>query len=318
MVDEELITAACLQCQKPAHLQCSRCHGARYCSAACQRAHFGLHKKTCEPHVVEIVATMEFEEIQRLVSSCSKGGVVRFGPGTFKTSATTRVVDSQRSERLADGSLGVGDLALPLLLLVSKSMTVIGCCTQSTTGIESETELLFGIIVNPTKADDCGRLIIRNLTIRAEVEIKDNAFKQIELFSVGIDASATRIPGYVIRVDALGIGNCNGEKGVLLERCEIYGGWDGINNSGRQNRLYIKDCEVRFACCRGIFSNSHFVIEDSEVSNCGSYGIKDRAGRTMRGNNDIQQGPWDEDNMSLDAAEYKDFTAKLFGSRQEP
>ncbi len=74
---------------------------------------------------------------------------------------------------------------------------------------------------------------------------------------------------------------------------EIYGGSDGVGSNGLHTQLHIKDCEIRFAHCRGIFSNSHLIIENSEVSNCGSYGIKDRFGRTLRGDNDIQPGPWD-------------------------
>lgn len=289
-------TVPCFNCQQNAHLLCSRCRVARYCSVNCQRAHFAAHKASCVPPAIEIVPTMEFDEIQDLVSGCKKGGVIHFSSGVFKPSAATREVDSQRKERQADGSLGVGSVSLPVPLLITRAITLKGSCTRSATGIEDETVLPFGIVIDPSGTQDAagGKLVICNLKIKVEIEIKENAFQRIELSTVMIDANAHRIPEYILRVDALKIGECRGAKGVLLNHCEIYGGWDGIDNNGSNTRLHIKDCEIRFACCRGIFSNNHFTIEDSEVSNCGSYGIKDRGGRTMLGDNDIQTGPWDE------------------------
>jgi hypothetical protein len=29
---------------------CSRCHAVVYCSVACQKAHWTIHKKVCRPH----------------------------------------------------------------------------------------------------------------------------------------------------------------------------------------------------------------------------------------------------------------------------
>ena len=60
-----------------------------------------------------------------------------------------------------------------------------------------------------------------------------------------------------------------------------------------QADVYIKGSDIRFAG-RGIFANSHFTVEDVEISNCSSYGMKTRAGCTRKGDNDIQPSPWDD------------------------
>ncbi|KAK3238703.1 hypothetical protein CYMTET_51302 [Cymbomonas tetramitiformis] len=73
----------------------------------------------------------------------------------------------------------------------------------------------------------------------------------------------------------------------------IFGGGDGLMHSSHETKLHLKDCEIRWAESRGIFANSSFVIEDTEISNCGSYGIKCRGGCEVKGGCDIQSGPWD-------------------------
>lgn len=79
---------------------------------------------------------------------------------------------------------------------------------------------------------------------------------------------------------------------VLLVDCEVFGGDDGLMISNAD--VHIKDSDIRFARCRGIFANDHFTVEGVEVSNCGSYGMKTRGGCTRLGDdNDIQPGPWD-------------------------
>ena len=38
----------CFACGAPADKKCSKCHGARYCSEACQRKHWPHHKAACK------------------------------------------------------------------------------------------------------------------------------------------------------------------------------------------------------------------------------------------------------------------------------
>jgi hypothetical protein len=201
---------------------------------------------------------MDIDQIQQLVNGCGKGGLVHFGPGKYKSTTTH--------------------------LLISKGMTIIGSCIRSVTGIKTETELPFKIIVNPSNKDR-SKLLIRNISIigKEGIEIKDNHLSRLELKEIKIRAEKDS--------DAVIIHNCMGGA-ILLNWCEIYGGSDGISNTGMNTQLHIKDCEIRFAKYRGILSNNNFTIEDSEVSNCGSYGIKDRGGHTSIGDNDIQAGPW--------------------------
>lgn len=41
------LQASCIRCNKPSEHRCGRCGRATYCSAACQRAHWALHKSSC-------------------------------------------------------------------------------------------------------------------------------------------------------------------------------------------------------------------------------------------------------------------------------
>lgn len=46
-------TRVCASCgrENPSMFKCSRCHVDRYCNAACQRAHWTIHKPICAKHV---------------------------------------------------------------------------------------------------------------------------------------------------------------------------------------------------------------------------------------------------------------------------
>ena len=129
-------------------------------------------------------------------------------------------------------------------------MTINGSCVRSLTGIKTVTELPFKIIVNPSDKDR-SKLLIRNLSIIGKgIEIKDNRLSRLELKEVKIRAEKDD--------DALTIHNCIGGP-ILLDWCEIYGGSDGISNTGMNTQLHIKDCEIRFAKCRGILSNNNLL-----------------------------------------------------------
>jgi hypothetical protein len=110
-------------------------------------------------------------------------------------------------------------------------------------------------------------------------------------------------PGCVARFERVHV---DGDKGrpdddaitikarqARFEDCEVFGGSDGLHLADVGD-CYIKNSDIRFAQDRGIFANSHFTVENVEVSNCGGYGMKTRGGCTRVGqDNDIQPGPWD-------------------------
>ena len=78
---------------------------------------------------------------------------------------------------------------------------------------------------------------------------------------------------------------------ILVSGCTIIGGSDGLYID--TGNVHIYKSTIHSAADRGIFADSSFVIEDSTVKNCGSYGIKTRAGCVRRGKCNIQSGPWD-------------------------
>ena len=89
------------------------------------------------------------------------------------------------------------------------------------------------------------------------------------------------------------MGDC---RRLLISGCCIHDGSDGLGLNGSCAQVLIKDSEIKYCCCRGIFANDSFTIEDSEVSSCGSYGMKTRGGCFRKGTCHIQPGPWDNCN----------------------
>lgn len=61
--------------------------------------------------------------------------------------------------------------------------------------------ILYYVIVHPAQEETIkggvqgGNLVLSNLRIGADVQIKDNCFQRIKMTNVQIDAIATRIPG---------------------------------------------------------------------------------------------------------------------------
>ena len=149
----------------------------------------------------------------------------------------------------------------------------------------AETVIEAPIEVKQDSATRGGLLRIANLRATQGMVVDSNNFERVDLCKVHVSQE----PG---RDDCLVINDCTGKQ-VLLDDCEVYGGGDGLGHYGRSTKLHVKNSAIRFAQSRGIFANDDFVIEDSEVSNCGGYGIKMRGGCTYRGDNDIQPGPWD-------------------------
>ena len=81
-------------------------------------------------------------------------------------------------------------------------------------------------------------------------------------------------------------------KKLLIYCCEITGGSDGLSLMDRSTKAKIDQTDIQLAISRGIFANVNFEIKDSEIYNCGGYGIKGRQGWTDIGGNNLQPGPW--------------------------
>ena len=75
------------------------------------------------------------------------------------------------------------------------------------------------------------------------------------------------------------------QKKVLIQNCEIFGGYDGLVLDKAKN-VHIKNCCIRHAWSRGIYANYHFTLEDSEVYG-GRYAIKNWKRYTDLGKNII-------------------------------
>jgi hypothetical protein len=128
-----------------------------------------------------------------------------------------------------------------------------------------------------------GKLVISGLKIDGRVDVQENSYESITFLSVEVAC-----PPQQAGEDAFSIGPGVGK--FLLLCCEIVGGSDGLFI--QSGKVHIQNTDIQMARNRGIFANNSFVIEDSEVYNCGGYGIKGRGGWTEKGDNMIQPGPW--------------------------
>lgn len=135
------------------------------------------------------------------------------------------------------------------------------------------------------KQDGCsgGQVVVRRLKVEGTVTVTDNKFDDVSFVSV--EVSPGRSNG-----DAISIEKC---KKLLLYCCEIVGGSDGVSLMDHSTNAMIDQTDISLAASRGIFANVNFKIKDSEIYNCGGYGIKGRSGWTDLGGNQLQPGPWD-------------------------
>jgi len=129
-------------------------------------------------------------------------------------------------------------------------------------------------------------LHLANFTVNGPITVAGGDIRRVWLQNVNI-----RYYGHGGK-DALILNRVGNDcREVLVEGCTVEGGSDGVMINAENCRLLR--CRIRGAESRGIFSNPHYVIEDSTVQGCGGYGMKTRGGCTRIGHNDIQPGPWD-------------------------
>lgn len=162
------------------------------------------------------------------------------------------------------------------VIIPGKALTIQG----STTG-----KSILECTLKTTKGAKGGVLKLNNLNVHGGFDIEDNEYKEVLVndcnFACGVGGGR----------DCVTVGSCNGN--CVFRNTVISGGSDGLMHTSHNTNLTIEKCMIGNAGSRGIFANSHFVIRDSVVVNCGGYGIKCRAGCTVLGDCNIQPGPWD-------------------------
>ena len=202
------------------------------------------------------------EAIQQLVDSAEEGSRVALPAGRFVSSPSS-------GSPAAQG------------LVIKSGIRMVG---------KGELTVLQGIPVSVDAGARGSLLELSNFCVmEAPVEVSGAAISRVRLSRLKISMKSGNSDCLILKEICK---DPKAQQEILVKMCEIDGGADGvfIATSG----VHLKDCEIRFAQSRGIFAKDFFVIEDCEVSNCGAYGIKTRAGCERRGvDNDIQPGPWD-------------------------
>jgi MYND finger len=267
---------------------CSRCRRAKFCSEQCQKlAWKNSHKYVCVSHsVVRHVVPAEtttnssssssnsVEAIQQAIDAAQPGDVVEIPAGTYGSCSGTSAqgVDIVIPKPLYIVGLNNVIINGNLVIKYETPMMMMGNNASSSSSSSSCAPLL--------------ALVIANLEVKGHV-VASNIDTQLTLASVKVSCRANS--------DAVSLQDCTGSGGnnkILLFGCEIMGGDDGLFISGSP-RVHVKETTIKMASSRGIFANDYFVIEKSTIADCGSYGIKGRAGWEEKGHaNVIQPGPW--------------------------
>ena len=220
-----------------------------------------------EEEAREVVEVGSFEELQAAVSSSSVNGGA-----------------------LVTVKLAAGEFSGPGPLVITRPIHLVGagsagCYEHEAGSVSSVLKVPLHIEQDPLN-DQGGDLRISSLYAQQGGNIATNGFRHITIKDVTFSA------GQGCRGDCLMIDASGCEKGVDIKKCRVMGGDDGLFIKGGE--VMVRDSEIRFAASRGIFANPSFGIKNTEVSNCGSYGIKCRGGYNDLGGCDIQPGPWDE------------------------
>lgn len=247
---------------KSNRLKCARCKTAIYCSKGCQKKHWGLcHKIYCAPPDVirHEVPDLTLASIQETINRASPGDIVILKGGEYYHS------DSDQFTLRIDKPLKLwGRQENASVILYRCNLTIFP------SGMDSDSE---------------DAVILAEFHLHGECNIQQNMYKGITLYKVNVT-----IP-YHLNEDALIINECKNK--CLIQGCEIDGGSDGVFIA--TDNVHLKNTKISNAQSRGIFSRREFVIENCEVSGCGSYGIKGTGGWTEKGrHNNIQPGPWNE------------------------
>jgi len=235
---------------------CSRCKAISYCTKGCQKKDWSYHKYVCQPANVprHEVTDLTIESIQNAIDAASPDDIVLLKEGTYEGSGP---------------------------LLINKPIKVWGPRQK----MES-VKLNCNLTVKPSglNNDSMGDVVLAYFSVNGVGKMEENMYKSITLKSVKVQCP-NEVDDTTLTID-----KCNGK--VLLLDCEIFGGGDGIRINGT-DKVHIKATDIRFCKHRGIFTRYFFTIEDSEISNCGGYGIKGTCGWQQKGtSNDIQLGPW--------------------------
>jgi hypothetical protein len=237
---------------------CSRCKIAASCSTECQKKHWEMHKNRCSAPDVPRHEVEDFtiEAIQSAIDKASPGDIMLLKDGSYEGSAGPRAK-----------------------LIIDKPLRIWGPEFD-------KVKLKCDLVIKPSEFGQDGKdvVILSNFEVYGTGTVMKNTYKGITF--------CIRVKCELNGEDALTINECKGK--CLLLDCEIHGGSDGIFIC--TDKVHLKGTEVRFAANRGIFAKVPFVIEESEVSSCGGYGIKGRCGWTEKGrHDDIQPGPWGAD-----------------------
>jgi hypothetical protein len=236
-------------------LQCGRCKQVWYCKKACQKSHWSaLHKHTCSGAPRHIVADTTLEALQSCLDTAQPGDVVEIPAGEYRATSSSAGSEATLTINKAVHLLGAG-----------MSKVTLGASLCVAQGSEM-----------------AGKLVIANFKIEGHVSVEENKYDSPVFLSVEVSCSPTS------RDDAFSIRSCGGK--VLLYCCEIIGGSDGLRIY--TPNVHIRETDIQCAHSRGIFADYYFIIEDSAVYNCGSYGIKGRGGWHEKGTNELQPGPW--------------------------
>mmetsp|Transcript_15191 Transcript_15191/g.17985 ORF Transcript_15191/g.17985 Transcript_15191/m.17985 type:complete len:459 (+) Transcript_15191:79-1455(+) len=195
------------------------------------------------------------QELEHALASCQEGGEIVIGPGRFRPNSGILVIP------------GKGIVLKSSTPTSNLKETVLDCTLKTTPGAKGN---LFQL---------------QNIKVTNGFEIEDNSYGKILITDCHLACNDPHR-------DNINVGDCSGTKCTFL-KCTIEGGSDGLMHGSHTTKLEIVSSTIKNVGSRGIFANADFMIKDSVIKSCGSYGIKCRDGCDVRGNCDIQPGPWD-------------------------
>ena len=219
----------CKLCGSASSQVCSRCKSAAYCSKACQREHWAVHKKLCAPsaEIIQVSTPNSKEELQAAIDAAPEGatlilpaGQIRFGIALSKA-INLKGAGTRHTELLAPLVIRGGTKVKPVLVdnLVCKQGVVVE--KDAYTTLEG---LHIANLSNGSGIQNNGRLLVRKCRIE---QCADGILNQ----------------SGDLTVDSCLITNCD-EDGIFsnptvtVQNCTIQNvGRHGIKSRGGTNRL---------------------------------------------------------------------------------